>query len=306
VTTPSLWSGHFSISRDGRHIAYLALNALASVERIPFDPATGKAGLPTPLLRLSGALLSPDVSPDGEWIAFRSLGGQEDLLLVRSDGTGLRKLTDDPHRDRGPAWSPDGKRIGFYSNRDGGRYEIWVINPDGSGLTQLTRTTGRGWFPYWSPDGKQITYPTGTESVVLDVAAGTTRAPQPLPPFPEAGRWFQVTSWSPDGRSIVGEGDVLASGSGGGVVTYSFDTHRYERLKDRGTKPLWLRDGRQLLFQPDVEHIALLDARTKQARTVYTAPRGSQIADYTISKDNGWICVIGSNDEGDVWLAKLE
>ena len=89
-------------------------------------------------------------------------------------------------------------------------------------------------------------------------------------------------------------------------MAYSFDTRRYERLNDRGTKPLWLRDGRQLLFQPDPEHIALLDAGSKQARAVYTAPRGSQIADFTVSKDNHWICVIGSNDEGDVWLAKLE
>jgi Tol biopolymer transport system component len=306
LTTPSFWSGHFSISRDGRHIAYLALNALASMERASFDPATGKTGSFTPLLRLSGALLSPDVSPDGEWIAFRSLGGQEDLFLVRSDGTGLRKVTDDPHRDRGPTWSPDGKRIAFYSNRDAGKYEIWLINPDGSGLTQVTRTSGNGWFPSWSPDGKRIAYPTGTESVVVDVAAGPARAPEPLPPFPEAGRWFQVTSWSPDGRSLAGQGDVLASAGGGGVVIYSFDTRRYERLNDHGVKPLWLRDGRQLLFLPDPEHIALLDARTKQVRTVYTAPRGSQIADYTVSKDDRWICVIGSNDEGDVWLAKLE
>jgi Tol biopolymer transport system component len=306
LTTPSFWSGHFSISRDGRHIAYLALNALASVERIPFDPATGKAGSPAQLLRLSGALFSPDVSPDGGWIAFRSLGGQEDLLLVRSDGTGLRKLTDDPHRDRGPSWSPDGKRIAFYSDRDRGKYEIWLINPDGSGLTQLTKTSGRGWFPYWSPDGKKISYPTGTESVVLDVAAGTSRAPEPLAPFPERGNWFQVSSWSPDGRSLAGEGDVVASTGSGGVVIYSFDTRRYERLNNRGVKPLWLRDGRQLLYSPDPEHIALLDARTKQARTVYTAPRGSQIGDYTISKDDRWICVIGSNDEGDIWLANLQ
>jgi Tol biopolymer transport system component len=306
LTTPSLSSGHFSISRDGKRIAYLALNELASIEKIPFDPSTGKASSPAPLLRQSGALFSPDVSPDGEWVVFRSVGGQEDLLLVRSDGTGLRKLTDDPHRDRGPSWSPDGKRIAFYSSRDGGKYEIWLINPDGSGLTQLTRTSGRGWFPWWSPDGKQISYPTGTESVVLDVAAGPARAPEPLPAFPEAGRWFQVTSWSPDGRSLAGEGDVLASSGGGGVVIYSFDTRRYERLNKRGTKPIWLRDGRLLLFSTDPEHLAVLDARTKQAHTLYTVPRGSQIADFTVSKDDRWICVIRSNDEGDVWLATLE
>jgi eukaryotic-like serine/threonine-protein kinase len=307
LTTPSLSSGHFSISRDGREIAYLALNELASVEKVPFDPSTGKTGPTVPLLRQSGALFSPDVSPDGNWIVFRTVGGQEDLFLVRSDGTGLRKLTDDIHRDRGPSWSPDGKRVAFYSNRDEGKYEIWAINADGSGLTRLTKTSDRGtWFPFWSPDGKRIAYPTGSGSFLIDVSAGPSRPPEPLAPFPEPGRWFQVTSWSPDGRSLAGQGPVLANSREGGVVLYSLATHRYERLTERGVKPIWLRDGRQLLFSADPEHIALLDARTKQTRTVFTAPRGSGIADYTVSKDDRWICVIRSNDEGDVWVARLE
>jgi dipeptidyl aminopeptidase/acylaminoacyl peptidase len=305
VTAPSLSTAHITISRDGKRIAYLALNELASIEKIPFDSSSGKAGSPAPLLRQSGALLSPDVSPDGESVVFRS-GGQEDLFLVRSDGTGLRKLTDDLHRDRGPSWSPDGKRIAFYTNRDEGRYEIWAINPDGSGLTQLTRTAGRGWFPSWSPDGKRIAYPTGTETVVFDVAAGPARAPEPLPPFPEPGRWFQVTSWAPDGRVLAGQGGELASAGGGGVVLYSLEGRRYDRLTDRGAKPLWLRDGVHLLLISDPEHLAVLDRRTRESRIVWTAPRGSQIADFAVSKDNTWICVIRSNDEGDVWLAKLE
>jgi Tol biopolymer transport system component len=306
VTTPSLSLGQFSISRDGKQIAYLALNALASLEKVPLDPAKATSGPPTPLLRQSGVLSSPDVSPDGEWIVFYTVGSREDLFLVRSDGTGLRKLTDDPHKDRGPSWSPDGKRIAFYSNRDEGKFEIWVINPDGSGLTRLTKASGRAWFPWWSPDGTRIVYPTGAESNLIDVAAGASRAPEPLPPFPEAGRWFQANSWSPDGRMLVGMGGPLASSGRGGVVVYSFDTKRYERLVDRGNKPIWLRDGRQILFSPDPGHLAMIDVRTRQARTVFAMPRGSEISDFTVSNDDRWICVIRSNDEGDVWLAKME
>jgi len=36
------------------------------------------------------------------------------------------------------AWSPDGKRIAFQSNRTG-RWEVWVMNADGTGAKQLTR-----------------------------------------------------------------------------------------------------------------------------------------------------------------------
>ena len=56
---------------------------------------------------------------------------------MRTDGTGFRKLTDDPHRDREPKWSPDGKTIAFHSDRSG-TFQIWTINADGSGLRQLT------------------------------------------------------------------------------------------------------------------------------------------------------------------------
>ena len=80
------------------------------------------------MLRGSLELRDQALSPDGEWIAFTT-SGREDLFVVRADGTGFRQLTDDAFRDRGVTWSPDGRRLAFYSDR-GGSYEVWTIRPD--------------------------------------------------------------------------------------------------------------------------------------------------------------------------------
>ena len=63
----------------------------------------------------------------------------EDVFVMRSDGTGFRKLTDDAHRDREPKWSPDGKKVGFYSDRSG-EFQLWTVNADGAGLRQPTNS----------------------------------------------------------------------------------------------------------------------------------------------------------------------
>jgi len=85
------------------------------------------------------------------------LSKQEDLFIIRKDGTGLRQLTDDNYKDRTPRWSPDGRRIAFYSDRSG-MWQAWTINPDGSGLQQITYSPTLVTAPIWSPDGNYIYY----------------------------------------------------------------------------------------------------------------------------------------------------
>ena len=108
--------------------------------RVSFDPARGLlAGTPELVLGGSRVIDSLGLSPDGEWVVFTSGGLQENVFVVRLDGTGYRQITDDEFRNRGPSWSADGGVIGFYSNRSG-RYEVWTLRPDGSNLQPLART----------------------------------------------------------------------------------------------------------------------------------------------------------------------
>ena len=73
------------------------------------------------------------------------------------DGSGVIRLTDNDASDVTPAWSPDGRRIAFASERDG-NLEIYVMNADGSGVTRLTYNGANDLFPDWSPDGRRIAF----------------------------------------------------------------------------------------------------------------------------------------------------
>src|SRR5262249_20889154 len=121
-----------------------------------FDPSTARvSGQPVPVTQGSKEVAYGDASPDGTWIAFTTRLKPEDLFVVKTDGTGLRQLTNDVYQDRVPRWSPDGKRIAVFSDR-GGKTQIWAVNVDGSGLQQLTDVPAGAWMPIWSPDASRL------------------------------------------------------------------------------------------------------------------------------------------------------
>ena len=73
-------------------------------------------------------------------IAFnRNFGtAPSDVYVMNADGTGLRRLTRSRGEDNYPAWSPDGRRIVFGSERDG-NLGLYVMKKDGSRQRRLTR-----------------------------------------------------------------------------------------------------------------------------------------------------------------------
>jgi len=85
----------------------------------------------------------------------------------------------------GPAWSPTGNPIIFFSGLEGGRGEIWKINSDGTGRAQLTFPPSPSFgLPYptaddpgWSPDGTKIFFTSNR--TVLDVPFDPFHVPIP-------------------------------------------------------------------------------------------------------------------------------
>jgi len=127
---------------------------------------------------LSGYLsreISPRYSPDGKMIAYtgnfteRALGNNYDpsqftnsrsqIFVMNSGGSGKKQLTNSGE-NFDPAWSPDGQKIAFISNRNGS-LELWLMNRDGSSQRSLTNTKAtRAANPSWSDDGRRIIFNT--------------------------------------------------------------------------------------------------------------------------------------------------
>ena len=99
------------------------------------------------------------VDPTGRWLAYASTrhSARPDIYLQRVDGTSVTQLTSDPADDVQPAFSPDGRRIAFASNRSG-NWDIWVMDADGGNVVQATNTPSQDMHPSFSPDGNRLVY----------------------------------------------------------------------------------------------------------------------------------------------------
>jgi Tol biopolymer transport system component len=246
--------GQLSMSEDGV-LAYMDRTEHRALFAI--DLASG-GGAPAAASRLSDPTIAPAGvvnSPDGEWLAFtRGQAGQEDIYVMKRDGSGLLRLTDDPYRDRVPTWSPDGSTIAFRSDRPdtaGVRAYRWhQINRDGTGLRLLA--SGGGTALVWSPDGSKVAVQIAAGITLFDAGGANPRVVAQS--TPAAPLTVTVPVFSPDGRRLAYR-EVRGDENANFVldVTGGSPPRAVARVQGALGNPIWSPDGRRVAYrQPGV------------------------------------------------------
>src|SRR5215212_163168 len=124
----------------------------------------------------------PQVSPDGQWVAYvvSTVDMKEDkanshIWMVSFDGKSDRQMTWSQDSETSPRFSPDGKYLSFTSSRPGKAKgsQVWMLDRNGGEAFQLTELKGRLQGYEWSPDSKRLALVIGDPDPEADAAAAT-------------------------------------------------------------------------------------------------------------------------------------
>jgi serine/threonine-protein kinase len=299
------------LSRDGASMIFRSKLESVNPAAIALDQVAERIGAVRLLQRRSGILTPSDISPDGAWLAlYNSPDRQQDLFVMRPDGTELTRLTDDPARDWNPRFTPDGEALTFHSNQSG-TYEAWLLRRDGSGRTRLTDFGGSGVvYPMFAPDGQRLMverfdsiapfvgsapWPVTRESATLLV--GTA--------LPEGD--LNTAYWSRDGRWLSG-GIQLASGNIRGNGLYEVATGRVRKLSDDayGDELAWLPGYRRVVYFTGSGALVVQDVESLARRVLSAAlPYPPDQLGSIVAAPDGRTLYYGARQvESNIWMVR--
>ncbi len=180
-------------------------------------------------------------------IAFHSnRNGDFDIFAVNPNGSGETLLIGGPANDTDPAFSPDGSKMAFVSDRSGNP-DIWVT--PGAAPSNITAGPGADTQPAWSPDGTSVAFVSmrdGNPEIYVTPSAGGRPTRLTFNAVPDGS-----PTWSPDGSRIAfesnrdGDSDIfvmdLVSGTVKPMTDNAFGDHA----------PAWSPDGNRIAWHND-------------------------------------------------------
>ena len=124
----------------------------------------------------------------------------------------MTQLTHGDYDDSEMAWSPDGSRIAFTSNRseepdDNYNTDIWVVSAEGGDPLQITTNPGSDDSPAWSPDGRSIAHramnhPETRDYSGFDLAVSRADGSGTTILTADLDRWVYQPGWTVDGKEV--------------------------------------------------------------------------------------------------------
>src|SRR6267378_3702839 len=227
--------GAFAVSENGV-LAYRVVPSNGQNRLVWVDRKGAEQPLPVP----PHAYRNPRLSPDGQRVAITidELGSQEWLLDI-GRGT-LTRLTFEGSYNGAMAWTPDGKRIAFGTDRAGPRNLFWQLS-DGSGGAERLTTSSGDVASSWSPDGQMLAFQESAPGAGFDLWVFRlsdhkaqpflrTRFNEIAPRFSPDGRWLAYAS-DESGRYEIY------------VQPYPGLGGKWQISSEGGTEPVWARNG---------------------------------------------------------------
>lgn len=199
-----------------------------------------------------------DVSADGKRIVFGTLRQKIGIaqldLQAKSEDESVKIITSDPARNQfGPAYSPDGKSLAYFTNLKGAEREaIWVSKADGSTAQALVEDSLNNVFPQWSNAGDALFFlsnPNTGESAhwqlrrVLISGGAPKKVADVATPDYFVGRDGRILTVQPNTEVAVfdprdGKTEKLGSlpaQPGRGLALWSSDEHSVAYMQDPST-----------------------------------------------------------------------
>lgn len=205
-----------ALSPDGKYLAFT-------------DFTTRRPGLSIKNLHNDTIVRVPQhgVSVDPAWRNERELAttlsfeGDQEIYLIKSEGTIYRRLTRNFGIDLSPSFSPDGNQMVFVSERNG-QPQLFIQNLLTAEVRRLTYSGDYNTQPAWSPKGDKIAFTTYEKNGEINIFVVSTDGLE-LKQLTEKSGKNESPSWSPDGDMIVFTSDrsgkrklyvMTAAGSG--------------------------------------------------------------------------------------------
>jgi tricorn protease len=189
------------------------------------------------------------LSPSGKRALIEMRG--EIISFPADEGIVYNLTQTSGSREKNPAWSPDGKKIAFLSDKNG-EEEIYLIDPSGGKWKQLTKgNPGFKMQPVWSPDSKYLIYHDKYMKLNLVDASTGKSIVIDQGEFDDAWeRWgIQDYSWSPDSRWVCYS--KMETNMNESIFIYSIQNNKKYRITSNMTQdwsPSFSKNGKYLYF----------------------------------------------------------